>query len=62
MYTSTVKEEEIMTDFQFKTILKMVRGIVQTAESVEEVDAALAELIGEKDEKPKKPARQKKAN
>jgi len=61
MYTSTVREEEMMTDFQFKTILKMVRNIVDNTDDIEEVRAALTELIDEGN-KPEKTVKQKKAS
>jgi len=61
MHTSTVREEEIMTDYQFKSILKMVRTIADNTNDIKEVRAALTELIDEKEEKPAKSAK-KKAN
>lgn len=43
--------EEHMTDYQFKTILKMVLDIAEKTNSVEEIKASLKELIGEKKDK-----------
>lgn len=37
--------EENMTDFQFKKILEMVYNIVERCDSIEEVKAALKELM-----------------
>jgi hypothetical protein len=44
---SAPKGECVMTDYQFKTILKMVRDIVNRSDDVEEIRRSLNELIGE---------------
>jgi hypothetical protein len=47
------REEEIMTDFQFKALMAMVLEIAEKSESLEEVKKALRKLAsGQFDEKP----------
>jgi hypothetical protein len=46
------REEEIMTDFQFKALMAMVLEIAEKSESLEEVKKALRRLAsGQLDEK-----------
>jgi len=45
MYGYVAREEEIMTDYQFKSILKMVREIAEGTNDVEKVKKFLDELI-----------------
>ena len=40
---------EIMTDYQFKTILKMVHSILEKAKDIEEAKQEVENLINEKD-------------
>jgi hypothetical protein len=44
--TSTIGED-VMTDYQFKTILKMVLDIAENTDDVEKIKKSLRELIGE---------------
>jgi hypothetical protein len=57
---TAVREEEIMTDYQFKTVLKMVRGVIKNADSLEQAQKEVDELIGETPTAPKKSAVKKK--
>ena len=41
---------EAMTDFQFKSLLKMVLKIVKSSKSVEEIAESIEELIGNEKE------------
>ena len=45
------KEDEIMTDYQFKTILKMVLEIAEKTDNIAEIKKALKELIYGEDDK-----------
>ena len=45
MSTLALKGEQFMTDYQFKTILKMVRDIVSRTDDIEEIRKSLDELI-----------------
>lgn len=39
------EEEDIMTDYQFKTILKMVLDIAENTNDIEKIKKSLKELI-----------------
>ena len=43
----TSERSDIMTDLQFKSILKMVRSIVKNASSIEEILKELNDILGE---------------
>ena len=45
MARAMLRGEEVMTDYQFKTILKMVLSIAERTNDVEEIKKALIELI-----------------
>jgi len=47
MTYSTVREEDIMTDYQFKSIIKMVLEIAETSDDLERVKKSLRGLLGE---------------
>jgi hypothetical protein len=52
---TTTEGEFPMTDYQFKTILKMVRDIAYRSDDVEEIRQSLDELISEtKESKPER--------
>jgi hypothetical protein len=53
MVTVTAKGEEMMTDFQFKSLVKMIFGYVEETEDVEKIKKYLLSLIRE-DEKDSK--------
>ena len=50
MNTATIKGEESMTDFQFKSLVKMIFGYVEETEDIEKIKKYLLSLLGE-DEK-----------
>ncbi|MDR1648667.1 MAG: hypothetical protein LBR71_00275 [Synergistaceae bacterium] len=39
--------DEVMTDYQFKTILKMVLNIVEETRDIDKIEKSLRDLIGE---------------
>ena len=43
-------KEDIMTDYQFKTILKMVLDLAESSNDIEKIKKSLRNLIGEKTE------------
>jgi len=45
--TEGIREEDVMTDFQFKSIMKMVLEIVEGKDNVEDVKKTIAKLAGE---------------
>ena len=52
--TERTREEEIMTDYQFKSILKMVLNIAENTDDVEKIKTTLKFLIdGESKSEPK---------
>jgi hypothetical protein len=59
MYTTT-RKEDIMTDYQFKTVLKMARSVVDKSSSIDEARQSLDALIGEKPVTQKKTSTTKK--
>jgi hypothetical protein len=42
-----MKEEGIMTDFQFKSLIKMIFGYVEEAEDIEKIKKYLLGLLGD---------------
>jgi hypothetical protein len=50
MATMAVRREDIMTDYQFKTILKMVLDLAESSNDIEKIKKSLRDLIGEKTE------------
>ncbi|MCL2107831.1 MAG: hypothetical protein FWH20_00605 [Oscillospiraceae bacterium] len=44
---ATTEREDVMTDYQFKTILKMVLDIADNTNDVEKVKASLRGFIGD---------------
>ena len=44
--STKVGESDIMTDYQFKTILKMVLDIAENTDDIEKIKRSLRELIG----------------
>ena len=47
MDAAIARKEDVMTDYQFKTILKMVLDIAENANDLEKIKKTLRELIGE---------------
>ncbi|MCL2030343.1 MAG: hypothetical protein FWG93_02230 [Oscillospiraceae bacterium] len=45
MSTIAVRDEDIMTDYQFRTIIKMVLGIARKTKDVDEVIRELEQLL-----------------
>jgi uncharacterized coiled-coil protein SlyX len=45
--TASMEGEKVMTDYQFKTILKMVLDIAENTDNIEKIRESLRELIGE---------------
>ena len=45
MSTMSMKGEEVMTDYQFRTIIKMVLGIARKTNDVNEVIKELEQLL-----------------
>jgi hypothetical protein len=45
--TAIARGEDAMTDYQFKTILKMVLDIAENTDDVEKIKKSLREFIGE---------------
>jgi hypothetical protein len=45
-----IRREDIMTDYQFKTILKMVLDLAESSNDIEKIKKSLRNLIGEKTE------------
>jgi len=43
--------DEVMTDYQFKTILKMVLNIAENTNDIEEIKKSLKELIYDENKK-----------
>ena len=50
MNTVVANREENMTDYQFKTILKMVLDIAESTNDIEKIKKSLRELITGKEE------------
>ena len=50
MTTTAAKREDIMTDYQLKTILKMVLDLAESSNDIEKIKKSLRNLIGEKTE------------
>jgi hypothetical protein len=50
MSTIAARREDMMTDYQFKTILKMVLDLAESSNDIEKIKRSLRELIGEKPE------------
>jgi hypothetical protein len=48
-------EEQFMTDFQFKTVLRMAKKVVRAAKTKEEAELELDMLIAGKDDVPPQP-------
>ena len=46
-----MEEVEVMTDFQFKSLVKMIFGYVEETEDVEKIKKYLLNLLGEDDKK-----------
>jgi len=44
---------EIMTDFQFKSLVKMIFGYVEETEDVEKIKKYLLNLLGEDEKNPR---------
>jgi len=49
MNAITARGEEIMTDFQFKSLIKMILGYVEETEDIEKIKKYLLDLLGEED-------------
>jgi hypothetical protein len=47
MARTAMKAEEIMTDFQFRALVKMILGYVAETEDVEKIKKYLSNLIAE---------------
>ncbi|MCL1902965.1 MAG: hypothetical protein FWF94_00925 [Oscillospiraceae bacterium] len=47
MNTATIEREDIMTDYQFKSMIKMAIGIVDDAKTKEEASKKLKMLLPE---------------
>jgi hypothetical protein len=47
--TITIEGEEMMTDFQFKSLIKMIFGYVEETEDVEKIKKYLLGLLGEEE-------------
>jgi hypothetical protein len=54
MNSITAKGEEIMTDFQFKSLIKMIFGYVEETEDIEKIKKYLLGLLGEEETSDKK--------
>jgi hypothetical protein len=50
----TVKGEEIMTDFQFRSLIKMIFGYVEETDDIEKIKKYLLGLLGEEEKNDKK--------
>jgi hypothetical protein len=48
MTTATARSEDVMTDYQFKSILKMVLDLAESTNDIEKIKKSLRNLIGEK--------------
>jgi hypothetical protein len=48
MATATARSEDVMTDYQFKSILKMVLDLAESTNDIEKIKKSLRNLIGEK--------------
>ena len=54
MTTTTLEERvDVMTDFQFKSLVKMVFGYVEETEDIEKIKKYLLKLLGEDDKNPR---------
>jgi len=51
MSTKTLEEESIMTDYQFKSIVRLVTDIAKKSDSLEELVKSLEKLTGDDDKK-----------
>jgi hypothetical protein len=51
MAVAAIKEEEIMTDYQFKALIQMVYAIVKNAPSKEAAEAEILRLISDEKNK-----------
>jgi hypothetical protein len=49
MATTAAGSENVMTDYQFKTILKMVLNILETGNNIEKAKKTIKDLIDGKD-------------
>ena len=47
MEITSIHREDIMTDFQFKALLKMILDIAERTDDVQEIRKSLKEFIGE---------------
>jgi hypothetical protein len=47
MNAAVIGKDVLMTDYQFKTILKMVLDIAENTDDVEKIRDSLRDLIGE---------------
>ncbi|MDR0293046.1 MAG: hypothetical protein LBH95_02705 [Oscillospiraceae bacterium] len=47
----TPQREDVMTDYQFRTIIKMVLGIARKTDDVKEIIEELEKLLPESDRK-----------
>lgn len=48
--SKTWEEEQIMTDFQFKAIIKMVLSIAETTQDANKIIKELKKLLGDDDQ------------
>ena len=48
-----MKGEDVMTDFQFKALIKMVLDLIESNHDLEKVTSMLRELIGESNKEEK---------
>ena len=54
MTTSTLEERvDVMTDYQFKSLVRMIFGYVEETEDIEKIKIYLLNLLGETDKNPR---------
>jgi hypothetical protein len=53
--SANIMDEIIMTDYQFKSVLRLVKKIVRESKTKEEAEMAIAKVIAGEDDEPLEP-------